>query len=289
MLNYGVPQGSVLGPLLFVLHDLPKCVLSCSIGMYADDTVIYFSSSNTDNVVETLQNDLDRAAQWMISSRLVLNEVKTKVVLFGTKQKLGLFGDTNIQLHGKQVERVPKFSYLGVMLDEQISGKEHTEKICKKVSKRLGLLSRIRMCLTIEASKCIYNTIVQPIFDYTDVVWSELPVGCSQSLQKLQNRAARIILQWESSRNTFDILNWVELSTRRKIHKCVLVFKCLNFVVSGCLSGYFTRNSSIHSCNTRRKHNLCLPKPNLSLGGDLYIQGHCFITIFLIKLKMHCP
>ena len=195
MLNYGVPQGSVLDPLLFVLHisDLPKCVLSCSIGMYADDTVIYFSSSNTGDIVETLQNDLDRVAQWMISSRLVLNEVKTKVMFFGTKQKL--FGDINIQLHGKQVERVQKFSYLGVMLDEQISWKEHTEKICKKVSKRLGLLSRIRTCLTIEASKCIYNTIVQPIFDYTDVVWSELPVECSQSLQKLQNRAARIILQ----------------------------------------------------------------------------------------------
>ena len=122
------------------------------------------------------------------------------------------------------------------MLDEQISWKEHTEKICKKVSKRLGLLSRIRTWLTNEASKCIHNTIVQPIFDYTDVVWSELPVGCSQSLQKLQNRAARIILQRESSRNTFDILNWVELSTRRKIHKCVLVLKCLNNLVPKYLS-----------------------------------------------------
>ena len=111
------------------------------------------------------------------------------------------------------------------MLDEQISWKEQTEKICKKVSERLGLLSRIRTCLAVEESKCIYNTIVQPIFHYTDAVWSELPVGCSRSLQ---NCAARIILQRESSRNTFDILNWVELSTSRKIHKCVLVFKCLN-------------------------------------------------------------
>ena len=227
--------------------------------------------------METLQNDLDRVAQWMISSRLVLNEVKTKVMFFGTKQKLGLFGDINIQLHGKQVERVPKFSYLGVMLDEQISWKEHTEKICKKVGKRLGLLSRIRTCLTIEASKCIYNTIVQPIFDNTDVVWSELPVGCSQSLQKLQNRAARIILQRESSRNTFDILNWVELSTRRKIHKCVLVFKCLNNLVPEYLSGYFTRNSSIHSYNTRRKNNLHLPKPNLSLGRRSFIYSGSLI------------
>ena len=135
------------------------------------------------------------------------------------------------------------------------------------------ILSRIRKCLTIEASKCIYNTIGQPFFDYTDVVWSESPVGCSQSLQKLQNRAARIILQRESSRNTFDTLDWVELSTRRQIHKCVLVFKCLNNLVPEFLSGYFVRNTSIHSYNTRRKNNLHLPKPNLSLGKRSFMYS----------------
>ena len=73
--------------------------------------------------------------------------------------------------------------------------------------------------------------------------------------------------------NTFDILNWVELSTRRKIHKCVLVFKCLNNLVPEYLSGYFTRNSSIHSYNTRSKNNLHLPKPNLSLGRRSFIYS----------------
>jgi hypothetical protein len=90
----------------------------------------------------------------------------------------------------------------------------------------------------------IYNSVMQPIFDYTDAVWSEMPAR-SQSLQKLQNRAARIILQRESSRNTFDILNGVDLSTRRQVHKCVLVFKCLKNLVTEYLSGYFVRNSYI--------------------------------------------
>jgi hypothetical protein len=93
---------------------------------------------------------------------------------FATKQKLGRFGDFTIQLQGKLVERVPKFSYLGIMLDEQMSWKQHKEEICNKVSKRLGILSRIHSCLTIEASECVYNSLVQPIFDYTDAVWSEL-------------------------------------------------------------------------------------------------------------------
>ena len=74
-------------------------------------------------------------------------------------------------------------------------------------------------------------------------------------------------------RNTFDILNWVDLSTRRQINKCVLVFKCLNNLVPKYLSGYFVRNSNIHSYNTRRKDDLHLPKPNLSLQEIFYILG----------------
>ena len=86
----------------------------------------------------------------------------------------------------------------------------------------------------------------------------------SKNCKTVQNDS-RIILQRESSRNTFDILNWVDLSTRRQIHKCVLVFKCLNNynLVPKYLSGYFVRNSNIHSYNTRMKDDLHLPKPNL--------------------------
>ena len=77
------------------------------------------------------------------------------------------------------------------------------KRVKDKVSKRLGLLSRIRSCLTQEASKCVYNTIVQPIFDYADVVYSELPAGWSENPQRLQNHAARIILQREGSKKRF--------------------------------------------------------------------------------------
>ena len=229
----------------------------------------YCTSSDFNGIIN-LRRDLDRVVQWMENSRLVLNHSKTKVMLFGTKQKIGHVADFSIKIQGNLIERVTEFTYLGVLLDEQLTWKEHTELVCDKVSKRLGLLSRIRSCLTQEASKCVYNTIVQPIFDYADVAYSELPAGWSENLQRLQNRAARIILQRESSKNTFHVLNWVDLSTRRKIHKCILVFKCLNNLVPEYLSEYFTRNYNIHSYNTRRKNDLHLPKPNLSLGRKTF-------------------
>ena len=224
-LDFGVPQGSLLGPLLFVIHinDLPQCLLHSSISMYADDSVIYYSGSEVSNIRENLQEDLNRVEQWLVNSKLILNQSKTKGLLFGTRQLLQTTPDFVLQIQSKDIERVTKFTYLGTMLDEQLHWKEHIDTTCKKVNKRLGLLARIRSCLTLKAAKCVYNTLIEPILSYTDTTWGELSVGSSKSLQWLQNRAARIILKRDSSRDTFNVLGWTDLETNRKIHKCVLV------------------------------------------------------------------
>ena len=158
-IGYGVPQGSILGPILFVIYinDLPQSLLKSSIGMYADDTVIYFSDSSAEIIKQVLQIDRNNVEQWLASNRLVLNQSKTKWMLFGIRQKLEHCSDHRIQLHGKEIDRVSSFCYLGVTLDENLSWNEHVELICNKVSKRLGLLSRIRPYLTLKAAKYVYN------------------------------------------------------------------------------------------------------------------------------------
>ena len=100
-----------------------------------------------------------------------------------------------IQLYGKTLERVAKLSYLGVVLDKNLSWKDHVEYVSSKVSRRLGLLSRIRSCLTLEASKEVYTSLLQPLFDYADVAWGKISEGCCKELHRLQNSAARIILR----------------------------------------------------------------------------------------------
>lgn len=267
-LDFGVPQGSLLGPLFFVIYinDLPLCIKNSSISMYADDTVIYFTGGDISTIKGALQEDLNCVEQWMTENQLVLNQSKTKGLLFGTRQKLGSTDAFVLQLQGKNIERVSKFNYLGTILDEQLIWKEHIDMVCSKVNKRLGLLSRIRSCLTLKAANCVYRSVIEPIFNYTDTAWGNLSIGCSKNLQQLQNRAARIILRLDSSRDNFDILKWTDLETNRKIHKCVLVFKCLYNLVPQYLSNYFTRNSCFHTHNTRRKSDLHLPKQKLSLG-----------------------
>ena len=114
--------------------------------------------------------------------------------------------------------------------------------ICSKVSRSQGLLSRIRSCLSLEASKRVYTSLLQPLFDYADVAWGEISEGCCKELHRIQNRAARIMLRNNTSNHAFCVLNWLNLASRRKMHKCILVFQCLNNVVPKYLTQYFTRN-----------------------------------------------
>ena len=157
--------------------------------------------------------------------------------------------------------------------------KEHIDTICSKVNKRLGLLSRIRSCLTLKAANCAYRSVMEPVFNYTDTAWGTISIGRSKNLQKLQNRATHIILRRDSSRDTFGILKWADLEINPKIHKSVFVFKCLHNLVPEYLSNYFTSNSCFHTHNTRRKLDIHLPKPKLSFGKRTFrFSGSVFFN-----------
>lgn len=130
---------------------------------------------------QVLQNDLNYVEQWLQENKLVLNQIKTKWMLFGTRQKLEHSSDIAIQSQGQKIERVSSICYLGVTLDEHLSWNEHVEIICHKVSKCLGLLSCIRPYLNQKAAKWVQNCLIQPIFNYTDTVWGGLSIGCSKN------------------------------------------------------------------------------------------------------------
>ena len=98
--------------------------------------------------------------------------------------------DFNISLHGELLECVKHFKYLGVIFDECVNWKEHVESVCKKANNRLRLLARIRSCLSLSASKCIYNTLIQPLLDYADTTLGSLSAYCVEDLQRVQNRGA---------------------------------------------------------------------------------------------------
>ena len=152
--------------------------------------------------------------------RLILNQSKTKVLLLGSWQNLCKSPNFCIQLYENTVKRVAKVSFLGVVLEENLSWKDHVEYVSSKVSRRLGYT-------IMPHAGSILNRFT---FTLAAIIWlcwcclGENSEGCCKELQRLQNRAALIILPKKTSNDTLRVLNWLNLASRRKMHKRILVF-----------------------------------------------------------------
>ena len=118
LITSGVPQGSILGPLLFVLfvNDLPIVLERCQILMYADDTVMYFTASNAQENSSTLTSELAKANDWLVDNSLFIDQGKTECVLFGTGSRLAT-ANLSVNIDGKELTRVAEYKYLRVILD----------------------------------------------------------------------------------------------------------------------------------------------------------------------------
>ena len=142
----GVPQGSILEPLLFsiCINDLIISSTKLKFLMYADDTTIYFNLEDFDpEGVETeINNELEKVNLWLKLNKLSLNIKKTKLMIFHRKQKK--IKDINISIDNVQIERVNTFNFLGIMLDESLTWTNHTKMVANKISRVTGVLHRLK-------------------------------------------------------------------------------------------------------------------------------------------------
>ena len=265
-MSYGVPQGSILGPLLFIIYinDLPSHLTNAKVTLYADDTALLFPQKSIKDIERVLSDELAIAQAWLAQNKLTLNLQKTKCMILSSKQrtpKTPLNIITN-DMYGNptRVEEVDSFKYLGVWIDKNLSWSSHIDHISKKISQRLGVLSRCRKVITQDTALLLYNALVLPLFDYADVVWKTCNKTDLVRLERLQKRGARIILQSGiRERSTVDLfkeLNWLPLSVRLDLHTCILMYKCTHGLTPQYLTDFFTYTSKIHNYNTRQANNL---------------------------------
>jgi len=128
----GVPQGSILGPLLFLIYvnDLPNCPLASDIVLYADDTVLYYSSKDLTDLQLHLNVDLETVSEWFSRNLLTLNLSKCNSVIFGSPHKLKRIQEISIQVKGTILDSTESFQYLGVTLHQSVSWADHIESVC---------------------------------------------------------------------------------------------------------------------------------------------------------------
>jgi hypothetical protein len=183
-------------------------------------------SDDINNLQAILNSDLNNSHQWIVANKLTLNVGKTEYMIIGTRQKLGGFSsEMNINIGGKNLIQVVSKKVLGIIIDDQLRWDEQIDNISNKVSQGIGMLRRAKQFVKRETLQFLYNSMVQPYFEYCSLVWGNCGESLKEKLQKLQNRAARVI-----TGDTYDIrskdilkkLNWKKpIRKKKRKSKCV--------------------------------------------------------------------
>ena len=197
-ISSGVPQGSILGSLLFLIYvnDMPMAV-KCNLFLYADDTCLVFQSKNVKNIEKQLNEDFAHICDWFVDSKLSIHfgEDKTKSILFAYKSKIKKLQKLEIIYNNIRIKQHSRVSYLGCILEETMSGESMAHKVISKVNARLKFLHRKNKYLTPNLRRLLCNALIQPHFDYACSAWHpKLSKKLKNRIQTSQNKYIRFCL-----------------------------------------------------------------------------------------------
>lgn len=237
--NRGVPQGSILGPLLFILYtaDIINIINHAKFHIYADDIQMYISFKPKDlRAAEAkLNEDLGRIQEWAMSNSLLLNAKKTKYMILGSKHQTHqiAMNHPHLVIGGEVIERVSEARNLGLLLDEQLRFEHHVSETAKNCFYRLRVLYKIRDYLSTEIRISLVDSLVLSRFNYLDCVYGPcLYTKTSRLIQRVQNACARFCFQIPPRNHITPFLNQnkvLNMNHRRNLHLATLMFGVVKF------------------------------------------------------------
>ena len=266
----GVPQGSILGPLLFLLYinDLPN-VSSFNIKLFADDACLLLDHKDPKILQELVNNELVKINDWMKLNKLTINYDKTNYIIF-TNKKLNT--NVNIKLEGHTLKQVKETKYLGVILNEKLNWEPHISFIRNKLVKASYLLSKLRHYVDISTLKMIYYSLVHSHISYCITTWGGAPPTTIKPLITIQNKIIRIITFSHYKTHApplFLKLSILQIDDIYRLHLALLIHKISNNQVTGTHN--LININNVHNHNTRlSKNNFWTQSHNTNLGLSTY-------------------
>ena len=257
----GVPQGSILGPLLFLLYinDISNSSHLLKFILYADDTNIFYCSDNIQQLCDTVNEELLGVVQWFKSNRLSVNSKKTNFVLFGSNQKTRKLQNVEIFLDNIKITRTETAKFLGVVIDENLTWKNHINYIENKIAKNVGIIKRVRYLLSEKTLNTLYNTLVLPYINYCNIIWANNKPTRLQPLLLLQKRCMRVITNSPYNSHSsplFAKLNQLTITDINKVLIATFMFRYHSHCLPNIFVNYFCTNSSVHGHFTRSSKKL---------------------------------
>ena len=301
----GVPQGSILGPLLFILYvnDIINTSTILNFVLFADDTTILYSHKDLDSKIGMINNELQKVTDWFKANKLSINVDKTNFMIMGTPQKTFKFkNDISVLLDGRCLSRVNKTKFLGIIIDENLSFKYHVEAISNTISRNIGILNKLKYFVPKRILKCIYCSIISPFLSYGILAWGNTHTIYLKRLLKLQKRAVRNITLSDfrdHSAPLFKDLKFLRVTDIYLLNLGIFMYKHSMGILPKIFLSYFTKRHDYHNYMTRNIDDYQLIKNNTkfsskgvrSAGPDHWnklnsdVKKSKTLNTFKIKLK----
>ena len=252
--SYDVPQGSILGPLLFLLfiNDLPLYTCNVFTDLYADDTTLYDIQDSIEQLEINLQSTLNNLHVWCRNNGMILNLAKTKVLLVTTTQKRQRLQNENIDLkfNNESLNMISKDKILGVYVDNNLTWSEHIKHLSRKITSSIWLLSKIKKFLSQCHRVQFYKSYIQPHIDFCNIVWGSSSETNKLKIFKLQKRACRVILDYnvDDIHEAMKSLKIMSVYDRLYLRKAKFMYKVANNKTPTYITENFTpRNNAINT------------------------------------------